>query len=103
MPELHPPELQPEKYIRRDQLLKIIPMSSNALDAQIAKGTFPAPVKIGSRSVAFILREVLSWQASRVAERDAALALKRSERERAAERETERARRAAERERDRNI
>jgi hypothetical protein len=73
-------------------------MSSNALDARINEGTFPAPVKIGPRSVAFILSEVLAWQAARVAERDAKLALKRAERERAEREEAERTERKAQQE-----
>jgi prophage regulatory protein len=38
----------------------------------IAAGTFPKPVKIGARSIAFIAAEVDSWIAARAAERDGA-------------------------------
>jgi prophage regulatory protein len=81
--ELQPPEL--DQYIREKQLLEIIPISSNALAAQVAAGTFPAPVKIGLRSVAYNLREVREWLRQRTAERDAkraALEAKRAARER---------------------
>jgi prophage regulatory protein len=84
-PKLQPPEL--DSYIREKQLLEIIPISSNALAAQIAKGTFPAPVKLGPRSVAWNLRSVREWLQDRVADSE----VKQRER---AERETERARRA---------
>lgn len=36
----------------------------------IAQGRFPAPVKIGSRAVAFVESEVDEWIAERIAARD---------------------------------
>ncbi|EIZ1472122.1 TPA: AlpA family transcriptional regulator [Salmonella enterica] len=36
----------------------------------IADGKFPAPVKLGSRSIAFVESEVDEWIAERIAERD---------------------------------
>lgn len=36
----------------------------------IADGKFPAPVKLGSRSIAFVESEVDEWIAERIAARD---------------------------------
>ena len=36
----------------------------------IAKGTFPAPIKLTPRLSAFVASEVREWMASRIAERD---------------------------------
>jgi predicted DNA-binding transcriptional regulator AlpA len=93
MPEEQQPALRP--MISKKVVTEVTGQSENALDAKIANGTFPIPVKIGPRSIRFFLDEVVAWQQERAAERDAKLALKRSERERAAEREAERVERKA--------
>lgn len=36
----------------------------------IARGTFPAPIKLTPRLSAFVASEVREWMASRIAERD---------------------------------
>lgn len=36
----------------------------------IAQNRFPKPVKIGSRSIAFVESEIDAWIAARIAERD---------------------------------
>jgi prophage regulatory protein len=63
------PELRP--MIRKKAVLEITGKSENALDAEIAKGLFPRPVKIGARSIAFFVDEIAAWQQERAAERDA--------------------------------
>jgi len=59
---------------RSDQTLSRLPsvirrcgLSRSSIYAMVARGEFPAPIKIGSRSVAFIDREVDCWIADRVA------------------------------------
>ena len=42
----------------------------SAIYAEIQAGTFPRPVKIGTRASAWVAAEVQSWIASRIAERD---------------------------------
>ena len=37
----------------------------------IAAGTFPRPIRLGERSIAFHSREIEAWQEARIAERDA--------------------------------
>lgn len=40
------------------------------LNRRIKRGEFPAPIRIGSRSVAWLKREIDAWEAERVAKRD---------------------------------
>ncbi|MCE7031732.1 AlpA family transcriptional regulator [Lysobacter sp. GX 14042] len=45
-------------------------LSRTEIYRQVKAGTFPAPVKIGSRSSAWIASEVDSWIEARIAARD---------------------------------
>jgi prophage regulatory protein len=90
MPE---PELQPRPMMRRPAVKATTGHSDNALDALIAKGEFPSPVKIGPRSVAWFVDEIVAWQQARVAEREA----KRERLERENAERAERKARSAER------
>jgi predicted DNA-binding transcriptional regulator AlpA len=40
------------------------------LARRIQRGEFPAPIRVGSRNVAWIKSEIDAWQAERVAVRD---------------------------------
>lgn len=40
------------------------------LSRRIKRGEFPAPIRVGSRNVAWLQSEIDAWQAGRVAERD---------------------------------
>ena len=42
-----------------------------AIYEKIAAGTFPAPVKLGPRAIAWIEEEIKVWMDERIAERDA--------------------------------
>lgn len=46
-------------------------LSRSELYRRIAKGEFPAPVKIGARASAWNSAEIERWKAERMAERDA--------------------------------
>lgn len=61
---------QVEALLSRAEVLAIAKISPSKLHADIAEFTFPAPVKIGTRSF-FIAAEVMAWLDKRVAERDA--------------------------------
>ncbi|WP_110669984.1 helix-turn-helix transcriptional regulator [Salinicola halophilus] len=54
---------------RRDVELKT-GKSRSAIYAGVSNGTFPAPVPIGDKSVAWLEEEVDSWIAARLAERN---------------------------------
>jgi len=51
--------------LRRRQVEQLVRLSRSSIYAAVAAGTFPAPVRIGSRAVAWRLAEVLSWVATR--------------------------------------
>lgn len=58
---------------RRDVELKT-GKSRSAIYAGVSNGTFPAPVPIGDKSVAWLEEEVDSWIAARLDERNRTLA-----------------------------
>jgi len=40
------------------------------LNRRVRRGEFPAPIRVGSRNVAWLKNEIDAWQAQRVAQRD---------------------------------
>ena len=60
------------QLIKLKDVLKATALSRSSVYALIAKGEFPAPVKIGPRASAWNYPEIASWIASRIAERDKA-------------------------------
>ncbi len=59
-----------QRFLSRKQVLQLINRSNTSLWRWVDAGIFPAPCKIGPRSVAWLESEVAAWQAERVAERD---------------------------------
>lgn len=55
----------PARLLRLPQVLALVGLSRSPLYRDIAAGTFPAPVSIGARAVAWHEREVLEWIATR--------------------------------------
>ena len=54
--------LEPEtEVIRRDEVLKLVPISVSGLYQKISDGHFPRPVKLGLRAVAWKKSEVLRY------------------------------------------
>ena len=54
--------LEPEtEVIRRDEVLKLVPISVSGLYQKIADGQFPGPVKLGLRAVGWKKSEVLQY------------------------------------------
>jgi Prophage CP4-57 regulatory protein (AlpA) len=43
------------------------------LSRRIKRGEFPAPIRVGSRNVAWLQSEIDAWEASRIALRDRGL------------------------------
>lgn len=52
------------EIIRRNQVLKIVPISVSALYQKIAEGKFPKQIKLGARAVGWKKQEVLEWLTS---------------------------------------
>ena len=57
-PALSTPELC---FIRLNEVLSICGKSRSSVYESIKNGNFPAPVKVGGRSSAWVKREVLEW------------------------------------------
>jgi prophage regulatory protein len=51
--------------LRREEVSALVGLSLSSVQRLIARGEFPAPRKVGSRSVAWSRAEVEAWFASR--------------------------------------
>lgn len=60
------------KFIRLQEVLNRSGLSRSTCYEMIAAGTFPKPVKIAPRAIAFAESEFEQWAAQRIAEREAA-------------------------------
>jgi len=56
-------------FIRLPAVMSITGLGKTSIYRKSADGSFPAPVKLGDRAVAWIKAEVLAWAKARVAER----------------------------------
>ena len=52
---------QETEVIRRDEVLKLVPISVSGLYQKISDGDFPRPVKLGLRAVGWKKSEVLRY------------------------------------------
>lgn len=55
--------------IRRREVERLTALSRSRLYALMKEGSFPAPIRLGSMSVAWLESEVQGWIAERIAER----------------------------------
>ncbi len=62
------------RLLRRREVELKTGKSRSAIYAGVSKGTFPAPVPIGDKSVAWLEEEIDGWIAERLAERNRTLA-----------------------------
>ena len=67
------------KFMRKPDVLDRVPFSKPTLHRKVKEGSFPAPVKVGARAVAWITAEIDEWERRLVAERDSRLALQARE------------------------
>ena len=61
----------PLTILRRRQVEARVGLRRSTLYQRIAEGTFPAPVRLGARSVGWLAHEVERWLEARVAAREA--------------------------------
>lgn len=62
----------PDNFLRREAVEKATGLSRSSIYDLMKCGRFPTPVKInGGRAVAWLESEIVAWQESRIAERDA--------------------------------
>ncbi|QGX90917.1 AlpA family transcriptional regulator [Tatumella sp. TA1] len=60
----------PKNLIRMNQTLERTGFGKAWIYKLISQNRFPKPVKIGSRSIAFVESEIDAWIDARIAERD---------------------------------
>ena len=60
-----------KKFIRLPTVIERTGYRRTAIYEKIAAGTFPAPVKLGPRAIAWIEEEIKEWMDERIADRDA--------------------------------
>ena len=58
-------------FIRLPEVIKRTGYRLTSIYEKIAEGTFPAPIKLGPRAVAWVSEEIDKWMDARIAERDA--------------------------------
>ena len=58
------------KLLRQVKVLEITGIKRSSLYNYIAQGFFPAPVKLGKKTTAWIESEVMDWIAARIKERN---------------------------------
>ena len=60
-----------KKFIKLPTVMDLTGYRRTSIFDKVAEGTFPAPVKLGPRAVAWVSEEIESWMDARIAERDA--------------------------------
>jgi prophage regulatory protein len=59
-----------QRLIRKSELSAYTGLRKTAIEDAVKAGTFPKPLRIGPRNVAWLESEIAAWQADRIAERD---------------------------------
>lgn len=54
-------KLKSDRLMRRSEVQKVTGISTSVLYREINEGTFPAPVRIGKRTVAWKASEIAAW------------------------------------------
>ena len=57
-------DLTARRILRRDQVSELTGLARATLYAKIADGTFPRPIRLGSRSVGWRLSDIDEWIAA---------------------------------------
>jgi prophage regulatory protein len=57
------PKLNAQRLLRLKEASTMIGLRRSAIYKYVAEGRFPAPVKVGERSVRWKLADVLAWRA----------------------------------------
>ena len=62
--------MAPETFLRLSKVQERVGLKTTAIYDAINAGTFPAPVKLGTRAVAWVESEIAEWQQAQIAKRD---------------------------------
>ena len=57
-----------EKFLRRAQIEELTGLSRSTIYERVKAGSFPKPIKIGNRAVAWLQSEIDAWQSDCIAE-----------------------------------
>lgn len=68
---MHMPNETTPHLLRLPEVIRHTGLARSTVYDAIRAGTFPQPVPLGGRTVAWVSNEVAAWIASRIAERDA--------------------------------
>ncbi len=60
------------RILRRPELERVTGLPRSTIYEKIAKGEFPRPISLSGRSVGWLEGEILDWQRTRLAKREAA-------------------------------
>lgn len=66
-PATTPPQDRPTRLIRLPEVLSRVGLSRSTIYARIAEGSFPAPVRLGEKSVAWAEASISNWIEERLA------------------------------------
>ena len=56
-------QLEERRIIRRDEVSKLTGLARATIYKKVADGSFPAPIRLGARSVGWRLSDVIAWLA----------------------------------------
>jgi prophage regulatory protein len=59
-----------QKFLRLPAVVQLTGVPCSGIYEQMAGGTFPRPVPIGKRAVAWLETEIIDWQKRQIAARD---------------------------------
>lgn len=68
-----------DKFLRRRQVEDLTGLKRSALYDRMADGTFPKPVSLEGKAVAWLESEIAAWMEARIAARDARAAGRKPE------------------------
>lgn len=67
------------KFLREPEVLARVPFSKPTLHRFVREGRFPAPIKFGTRGIAWLVSEIDAWEQKLLDERDARFPVKQPE------------------------
>jgi prophage regulatory protein len=67
LPSVPNRDLEAQRILRREEVLRLIGLKKSALYELMAQGHFPRPMKLGERAVGWRAGDVAAWLATREA------------------------------------
>ncbi len=54
-------QLEERRIVRRDEVSKLTGLARATIYKKVADGSFPAPIRLGARSVGWRLSDIVAW------------------------------------------